>query len=71
MIKTTSKDKPKESQEGQKENNLLAIDLRNQVESSLDVDENIVCTSVQKEVKLSILHHKEEKEMPNLFHIKI
>jgi hypothetical protein len=36
-----------------------------------DVDENIVCTSVQKEVNLSILHHQEEKEMTKLFHINI
>jgi hypothetical protein len=35
------------------------------------VDENIVCTSMQKEVNLSILHHQEEKEMTKLFHIKI
>ena len=51
--------------------NLLAIDSRNQVESSSDVDENSVCTSVQKEVNLSSLHHQEEKEMTKLFHIKI
>jgi hypothetical protein len=35
------------------------------------VDENIVYTSVQKEVNLSSLHHQEEKEMTKLFHIKI
>jgi hypothetical protein len=35
------------------------------------VDENIVYTLVQKEVNLSSLHHKEEKEMTKLFHIKI
>jgi uncharacterized protein YydD (DUF2326 family) len=37
----------------------------------LDVDENIVYTTMQKEVNLSSLHHKEEKEMTKLFHIKI
>jgi hypothetical protein len=35
------------------------------------VDEEIVCTSVHMEVSLSSLHHKEEKEMTKLFHIKI
>jgi hypothetical protein len=35
------------------------------------VDENIVCTSVKKDVNLSILYHKEEKEMKKLFHINI
>ena len=47
------------------------MDSSQQVESSLDVDENIVCTSVQKEVNLSILHPKEEKEATKLFHINI
>ena len=47
------------------------MDLRNQIESSFDVDEKIVYTSMQKEVKLSSLHHKEEKEMTKLFHINI
>jgi hypothetical protein len=35
------------------------------------VDENIVYTLVQKEVNLSSLHHLEEKEMNNLFHVNI
>ena len=35
------------------------------------MDSNIVCTSVPKEVNLSSIHHQEEKEMTNLFHIKI
>jgi hypothetical protein len=35
------------------------------------VDENIVCTYVQNKVNSSILRHQEEKEMTNLFHIKI
>jgi hypothetical protein len=47
------------------------MDSNNQVERNFDVDENIVCTSVHKEVNLSILHHQEEKEMTKLFHIKI
>jgi hypothetical protein len=35
------------------------------------VDEKIVCTLVQKEVNLSSLHNKEEKEITKLFHIKV
>jgi hypothetical protein len=54
-----------------KKKNLLATDLSNHVERSSNVDEKIVCTSVQKEVNLSSLHPQEEKEMTKLFHIKI
>jgi hypothetical protein len=50
---------------------LLAMDSSNQVESSLDMDEKIVCTSMQKEVNMSIRHHKEEMEMTKIFHINI
>jgi hypothetical protein len=46
--------------------NLLAMDSSNQVDSSSDIDENIVCTTVQEEMTLSSLHHKEEKEMTKL-----
>jgi len=49
----------------------MAIDLSNKLEGSLDVDEKIICTSVQKEVNLSSLQQQEEKEMTKLFHIKI
>jgi hypothetical protein len=49
-----------------KKNNLLGMDSSNQVESSSDVYEKIVYTSMQKEVNLSSLHHKEEKEMTNV-----
>jgi hypothetical protein len=36
------------------------------------VEEKIVCTFMQdQEVNLSILHHKEEKEMKKLFYINI
>jgi hypothetical protein len=62
---------PKNHKKDAKKKNLLGKDSGNQVERNLDVDENIVCTSVQKEVNLSSLHHKEEKEMKKLFHIKI
>jgi hypothetical protein len=35
------------------------------------VDENIVFTYVNNDVTLSILHHQEEKNMTEIFHIKI
>jgi hypothetical protein len=41
-----------------KKNNILSTDLRNQVESSSNLYENIIYTSVQKGVNLSILHHQ-------------
>jgi hypothetical protein len=47
------------------------MDSSNHVESISNVDENIAHTLVWKEVNLSSLHHKEEKEMKKLFHIKI
>jgi hypothetical protein len=53
-----------------KKNNLLVMDSSNQVKSSFNVDEEIVCTS-KKEVNMSSLHHQEEKEMTKFFHIKI
>jgi hypothetical protein len=56
---------PKNHKKDAKKKNLLAMDSSNQVERNSDVDENISCTSVQKEVNLSSLHHKEEKEMKN------
>ena len=62
---------PKNRKKDAKKNNLIATDSSKQVESSSDVDEKIVCTSVQKEVNLSSLHNKEEKEITKLFHIKI
>jgi hypothetical protein len=71
VLETTSRVEPKEPQEGSKEKESSSHDSSNQVESSSDVDENIFCTSMQKEVNLSILHHQEEKEMTKLFHIKI
>jgi hypothetical protein len=47
----------KNRKKNEKKKNLLATDSRNHVESSSDVDENIVCTSMKKEVNLSSLHH--------------
>ena len=37
----------------------------------MDVYDNIIGTTMKKEVNLSSLHPKEEKEMEQLFHIKI
>jgi hypothetical protein len=62
---------PSNQKKDAKKKNILAMILRNQVGSSSNVDENIFFTSVQKEVHLSILHHREEKDMTKLFHIKI
>ena len=62
---------PKNKKKDNKKKNLMATDSSNQVERSSDVDEKIVCTSVQKEVNLSSLQQQEEKEMTKLFHIKI
>jgi hypothetical protein len=62
---------PKNHKKDANKNNIVAMDSSIQVESSSDVDENIVCTLMQKEVNLSILHHQEEKEMNKLFHTKI
>jgi hypothetical protein len=62
---------PKKHKKEAKKNNLLATDSSNQVERISNVDENIIYTSMQKEVNISILHHEEEKDMINLFHIKI
>jgi len=62
---------PKNKKKDDKKKNLMATNLRNQVESSSDVDEKIVCKSVQKEVNLSSLRQQEKKEMTKLFHIKI
>jgi hypothetical protein len=71
VLETTSRDETKELQKGCKEKESSSHKLRNQVKSNSDVDENIVCTSMQKEVNLSSLHHQEEKEMTKIFHIKI
>ena len=62
---------PKNNNKDNKKKNIMATDSSNQVESSSDVDEKIVCTSVQKEVNLSSLQQQEEKEINKLFHIKI
>jgi hypothetical protein len=40
----------------------MATDSSNQVESSSDMDEKIICTSVQKEVNLSSLQQQKRKK---------
>jgi hypothetical protein len=47
------------------------MDSGDQVERHSDVDENNICSTIHKEVNLNSLHHKEEKDMTKLFHIKI
>jgi len=54
-----------------KKKNLTSIDSRNHVERNSNIDENIFCTTMKKEVDLSSLHHKEDKEMNKHFHIEI
>jgi len=63
---------PKNHKKDAKNKNMLAaMDSDNQAESSSDVNDNILCTIVQKEVNLSSLHHKEDKDITKLFCIKI
>jgi hypothetical protein len=59
---------PKNHKKGTKKKNLL-LDSSNQIKSILNVDEKIVYALMQEEVNLSSLHHKEEKEMTNLFQV--
>jgi hypothetical protein len=58
--------KPKKVKEETKKNNMLVMDLEIQVESSSNVDENIVCTTMQEEVNLGSFHTKEEKDMAKI-----
>jgi len=46
---------PKNKKKDEKKTNLMAMDLRNQVERNSDMDEKIVFTSMHNEVNLSIL----------------
>jgi len=54
-----------------KKKNIMATNSRNQVQRILDMDENRICTSMQKEVNLSSFQQHEEKQMTKIFHIKI
>jgi hypothetical protein len=63
MLETTSRLNHKNRKKNRKKKNILATYSSTHVESILDVDENIFCTFVQKEVNLSSLYHQEEKEM--------
>lgn len=47
------------------------MEVGREIQSNSNVDERIVYTMVQKEVKFSSLHHKEEKEMTLMFCIKV
>lgn len=62
---------PKNRKKDAMKKNLLATYSSNKVERISNVDENTTYTLMYKEVNLSIFHHKEEKEMTKLFHIKI
>jgi hypothetical protein len=50
---------------------MLAMYSSNQVETNLYVDGNIVYTTLLKEISVSILHPKKEKDMNKIFHIMI
>jgi len=55
-----------------KKKNMLGVDsTSNKVEISSNADEEIVCTTLQKEVSLNSLPLKEEKDMTKLSQIKI
>jgi hypothetical protein len=71
VSETTSRANPLTYKKDDKKKNRLAMDSRNHVEINSNVDENISCTSMWKEVNYIILHHKGEKDMTRLFHIKI
>jgi hypothetical protein len=62
---------PKNHKRDAKNKNMLGMDSGNKVEKILDVDENIFFTSMKKEVNLSILHQKEDKDMKKNFHNRI
>jgi hypothetical protein len=62
---------PNNCKKDAKKKKLMGMDSENEVERILDLDENIVCTSMYMEVNLTIFHHKEDKEVTKLFHIKI
>jgi len=47
------------------------MDSNTPEDTGLDVDEEILCTLVQKEMNSSSLHHMEVKNMKKLFHIKM
>ena len=60
---------PKNHKKDDNKINLIVMDSTKEVDIKSDMDENIVFTSMQKEVNLSSLHQNEEKEMKKLFHI--
>jgi hypothetical protein len=53
-----------------KKKNIL-MEAGKETERNTNASEKIVCTTMQKEVTLSSLQNKEEKEMKRLFHINI
>jgi hypothetical protein len=47
------------------------MDLGNKIERNSYADEKIACNTMQRGVNTSILHHKDEKGIAKIFHIKI
>lgn len=50
---------------------MLIVDANEKVDNTSNLDEKINCTNIQKEVALVGCNHKEQKEMTELFCIKI
>jgi hypothetical protein len=62
---------PKKHKKDAKDKNMLVVDPRNLLESISYVKENIIYTTMQKDMNLSSLHPMEKNEITKLFHIKI
>lgn len=65
------KQRPKHFQKSNKNKALLAVDAKEKVDSTSDLEGKVSCTTLQKEVTLVDCSHKEEKDITELFYIKI
>jgi len=50
---------------------MISVDIEERVDNTSDLEGNINCTNIQKEVVLVGCNHKEKKTMTKLFCIKI
>jgi hypothetical protein len=71
VLEDKSRVEYKELEEGGKEEEYASCGFKQQGRKLLKLDKKIVHTTMQKEVNLSNLHPKENKELTKLFHIKI
>jgi hypothetical protein len=62
---------PKNFEKRKKKKALINIDVEERVDNTLYLQGNIGCTTLQKELAQVGYNHKEEKEMIELFYIKI